>query len=211
MDERDPLTRQYFNGRIDFDAPDMFTMGGQLLDTPFAAKLTGAPDGSRIVMHLDESGAGFEIHNSKMFARKGEFLLHAYNAGGFTLLTKERLELREKFQHQGIGLRMFAQQAFAALDAGVRQIWLTALRAGAYNGYYAWARYGFDAELEWIHKQSFPPAFQGVRTLSELMATANGRDVWRAHGTTVQMCFELNDPRYFLALQNYMRVKGVTL
>jgi GNAT superfamily N-acetyltransferase len=211
MDERDPLTRQYFNGRVDFETPDVLTLGGQLLDTRFAAKLTGAPDGSRIVMNLNERGAGFEVHNSKMFARKGEFQLHAYNSGGFILLAKERLELRDRFQNQGLGLRMFAHQAFAALDAGVNQIWLTALRAEAYNGYYAWARYGFDAELEWIHKQGFPPAFQAVRTVSELMATAKGRDVWRAHGMTVQMCFELSNPRCFLALQDYMRVKGITL
>lgn len=107
-------------------------------------------------------------------------------AGRLTLYN-EAFVIPGDAQGSGEGSRAFGQQVEAAAAIGVEQILAECARGRGMNGYYTWARLGYDAELpEWAQRET------GLRTISELMATPEGRAWWKEHGQTFAGTF---DPR----------------
>lgn len=102
----------------------------------------------------------------------------------------------------GLGSKVFARQVAEARRLGVDQITTTAARReGVFNGYYTWARFGYDGPV--------PPdlaAEFGVTTMQELMSTEQGRAAWKARGRTWDATFDLRDGSASLtALERYLR------
>jgi hypothetical protein len=83
------------------------------------------------------------------------YLHHVYVAGGQ--------------RGQGHGARAFLRQMTMAQQLGLKRFELFA--AGGHgstdeNGYYVWARYGFDAPLYEVERRALPPELFGVTMLN---------------------------------------------
>ena len=100
---------------------------------------------------------------------------------------------------KGVGMKIFAQQVDAAVDAGISRIETIACRSDEfeetqYNGYYTWARFGYDAPLSTVNlKQPLPSSLQKCENVSDLMKTAEGRNWWRENGNTFAGTFDLSE------------------
>jgi GNAT superfamily N-acetyltransferase len=119
------------------------------------------------------------------------------------------LKIKPEFQGKGLGTRTFAQQVKALVARGFKSIETEAARSsavnsrGALNGYYTWARLGYDADLQpgfvRFLKQNYPSFKAGndgihdAKRVSDLMRTAKGRKVWKEHGYTFDGTFDLTE------------------
>lgn len=94
---------------------------------------------------------------------------------------------------RGTGLGIFGRQVEQARRMGVSRIDAFAARKkGAYNGYYTWPRFGYDADLPRGTGRRASAAVGGeVRRISDLMKTPEGREWWKQHGRSSQMGFDL--------------------
>jgi len=67
-----------------------------------------------------------------------------------------------------------------------------------FNGYYTWARFGYDAPLASHHTEQLRNAtgamaeHRDATRISDLMATQHGRAWWKDKGTWTQMSFDLD-------------------
>jgi SPP1 gp7 family putative phage head morphogenesis protein len=117
---------------------------------------------------------------------------------------------------EGSGARMLARQVEAARELGVTLITTHAIRSSSsitdegrkMNGYYTWARLGYDGSIP--ATPIAPPAGMGHTTrISELMATKEGRSWWKEHGQSVDLEF---DPApgslSSRVLESYVKEKG---
>ncbi len=100
---------------------------------------------------------------------------------------------------KGTGLKSFATQTIHAKKFGVEYIDTQA--AGDYeksqeedrwNGYYSWARMGYNAKLTDEDLEKLPITFRHARDLNELMAI-DGQAAWKIFGTGRLMVFDLSD------------------
>lgn len=105
----------------------------------------------------------------------------------------------------GIGRLIFARQVAEARRLGVHQITTLAAREeGVFNGYYTWARFGYDGPLRGELAQRF-----GVDTIQGLMSTPAGRAAWREEGTSWDATFDLSDASVSMkALDGYLAGRG---
>lgn len=123
------------------------------------------------------------------------------------VIKNNRFFVKKDYQGRGIGLEVFSNQVEAARRFGFRKIELTAGKGDGMNGYYTWARMGFDAELEYVPKE-FPKA----KRVSDLMKTERGRDWWLKNGEQIDMDFDLEDDSISMKVLNrYRRSKGLAL
>jgi hypothetical protein len=95
-------------------------------------------------------------------------------------------------QHEGLGTKCFVNILNSAKENNFDEIILEAARADGYNGYYTWARFGFDfnPKYERFEKPIFDELvstskFKEIKestNLKELMSTEKGRDFWKENG-----------------------------
>jgi hypothetical protein len=91
------------------------------------------------------------------------------------------------------GLRALLNQIRAGQLLGIHYISLNA--AGEYgenqlNGYYTWARYGFNDQLKPDEKTLLPPNFRHLQTTNEVMQ-AGQAEWWKMFGKGREMVFAL--------------------
>lgn len=121
----------------------------------------------------------------------------------------------------GIGLKSFATQTYHAQRFGVSYIETEAVgnyeqsrnRGGQkWNGYYTWARMGYNADLgedDWI---KFPVTYRGIEDLNSLFEQENGKFVWLEHGSKRYMVFDLDDESSnWRVLRKYLQEKEFTI
>ena len=103
---------------------------------------------------------------------------------------------------KGQGIKVFAAQVQTYRKAGYKKIRTYAARGkGTYNGYYTWARFGFDADLDAdLLVKLEEDGITGLTKLSQLMATKDGRDWWLARGKSFDMSFDLSDDSHGIAV-----------
>lgn len=92
----------------------------------------------------------------------------------------------------GVGTAAFARQVDALRRLGVRRIEaeIAGSAASPYNGYYTWARMGFNAPVTAGEQRRLPAHLSGARTLHELLTAPGGREWWRRYGTGREAVFE---------------------
>lgn len=124
-------------------------------------------------------------------------------------IENESFFVNTKEKDKGIGTSVLSRQVRAAIRHGFERIDTYGIRADnpdpdfASNGYYTWARLGYDAPI--YGNDSNAPAGLDVRELqarfdktggklmlSDLMASQEGRDWWREHGWSKNMTFDLS-------------------
>lgn len=112
----------------------------------------------------------------------------------------------------GVGLRSFKTQVEGARQLGVKRIELWA--AGdyndrSYNGYYTWARFGFDAPLTTADRILLPAELAGASTVNEII-DLGGNGWWKRHGSARKMVFHLAENSSMMRVfRNYLNKKGI--
>ena len=80
------------------------------------------------------------------------------------------------------------------------------------NGFYTWARLGYDATLDAPFRRRLPPELAGAKTVQDLMATNEGAGYWKRKGYMVSMRFDTTPgSRSIHALNRYLASKGEPL
>jgi glutaminyl-tRNA synthetase len=108
------------------------------------------------------------------------------------------MKVVDEKQRQGHGRRIFTQLARTAADLGFTELRGRLIRFSGSKrpdlegrGYYAFARYGFDAPVPDAVRQKLPEALEAAKNLSDLMRTDAGRKAWEKEGVTVNARFDL--------------------
>jgi hypothetical protein len=176
------------------------------------ARLAGALDGATVNvsvkkqkgwLYLTVNDARFERYETSV--RKDAdgslfaYIHHAYAAAGQS--------------GQGHGVRAFLRQVNAARRLGLKCFELFAAghpRSTNENGYYVWARFGFDAPLREIERQALPPDLTGATTLNQVMQSGAHR-WWKKVGNLRSMVFDLRDESEMMrTFRAYLDEKGIT-
>ena len=208
----DIVSRTFFTGAAAVNAPAGLDLGGVILTERQVARLAMAPSGSRVEvtspmpgLMILESTHPFLIPGTNMTV-----LVQVPDLPRTVQLTT--YSLREQAP-AGLGLRASALMVREAAALGFSAIDAYApVGQGNLNGYYTWPRFGFDAPLTAEDRAALPPSIAGAQTLLDVMASAEGRDWWRAEGHSVQLQFDLApDSPSQQALALYLREKGARL
>jgi hypothetical protein len=161
------ITVNYAAGAADL-ALDLF--GRAVADEELAAA-AGALDGAALNVSVRKGRELFvEITHPLIVRQERGF---RRDANGELYIWNHHFEKRHDAP-PGVGLLSFRTQVGGARRLGVRRIELWA--AGdrndrSYNGYYTWARFGFDAPLTQEEKRrlSILPQFAGAQTVNDLI------------------------------------------
>ena len=211
MDEAQvSVTLHYETGAAEF-AARLFGFAPAAVDL---ARLAGALDGAAVQVSVRadkgwlylavDDPAHFEVYETsvrreadgKLFAYIHEVRVAPGQGGG------------------GLGLRAFVRQVTGAKALGLTCFRLWA--AGSYfdtyhNGYYTWARFGFDAELTVQQKKQLTGAYSQATTVNEVIRQG-GQAWWRRYGYDTAMWFDLSEQSGALkTFRQYAAEKGISL
>lgn len=173
-------------------------------------KLTGAQGGSKVTIAAGAMKEGNVIFIDVAHpAIKDCSRKISISPDGQVVCMNSIFVLKKAHRGSGFGLNQFADQVRACAENGVHQIETYAARGGVYNGYYTWARLGYDAPLKDYFKRELPEQFKGAETIQDLMATPEGRAFWKKKGYDEKMTFDLAPgSRSMQVLDAYLAERG---
>lgn len=157
-------------------------------------RLAGAPEGSKVSVSPDEDGKGAAIYFEDPDAKQRRYsgAVTVRQDGDKKVMKIESVDVRPDLQGKGTGREIAERMIAAAKELGIDRIDAGARRGEGLNGYYAWARYGFDAPLPFDRMLPLPDSLQGAKTVQDLMKTQEGRQWWKDNGTSVRMSLDLS-------------------
>lgn len=158
-----------------------------------AASVSGATDDAVVKIELNDSDpataeVGIIVRADGYEATR----LIAIDGHGKRYLKANTFNVEKQYQGQGIfAPRVFGRMVEQGARLGLDRIVTTAERSPNANGYYTWARFGYDAPLRADHKGKLPESLRGAEKISDLMASEEGQQWWKTHGDTTEMTFDL--------------------
>ncbi|MEN2399295.1 hypothetical protein GKZ90_0005875 [Flavobacterium sp. MC2016-06] len=115
----------------------------------------------------------------------------------------------------GIGTNIFINQIIQARKLGIKVFFVSAAKGATFNGYYTWARMGYDFIFDEDKNQFKELIFNNSRTetsLFELMQTVDGRSFWKTNGFWWEGQFMIQPgSKNINALNNYLIQAGIGL
>ncbi len=188
-------------------------MFGRVLADTEVAQMIGALDDAEIAVSLHKRfslALFFESFHPWLILQ--ERTLRRDNSGGL-YFHNDFFTVRKPIAPKQLGLFSFLRQVVGARAQGLA--YLATWAAGDYsrrnelNGYFTWARFGYDAPLVASDRARLPRAWAGVATLNELMLHG-GKDLWLRHGSERRMIFDLADDSSSLkVLSKYLAEKRI--
>lgn len=186
------------------------------LDVESVAALVGAQGGSTVHVYASRSydPIGNRHSDTVQVIIEHPFIQDCIRSiriapNGETVCSNDMFFLKKKNRGGGFGLNQFSAQVKACAEAGIHRIVTCAGRGGGMNGYYTWARLGYDATLNFDFRRRLPEEFKGANTVQDLMATPEGRAFWKKRGYQGTMSFELAPgSRSLQVLEAYFAEKG---
>ena len=176
---------------------------GQLVPDEQLAALAGALDGATVHLSAHGDSLFFDVQHPDVVFQQRRL---ARDELGRLYVRNLYLE-KQPWGQPLLGLRALLRQIEAGQALGIA--YLTTFASGSayedgWNGYYTWARYGFDAELPARVREELPPSFASVRTLNELLQQG-GAPYWKKHGLESEMIFDLRpNSSTIQTLQGYL-------
>jgi hypothetical protein len=183
-------------------------------------ELTGAPTGARVdvvanpltpkVVYLKITHPDF-VQERTIKREDGKLVL--YN---------DSFEMKAN-RGSGIGTRLFAAQAEGAARQGVDRIETFAAGVGkehptwskkeSYNGFYTWARLGYNIPIkEPVQKRAERAGFSGVKDTHDLFSRPGGAAWWKEHGEENKGVFDLRAGSTSMqVLEAYKKERGIRL
>jgi SPP1 gp7 family putative phage head morphogenesis protein len=159
------------------------------------------------IYRKDETTSGIKFN---------EFRVSAESAKGSEMIRSLAVDMDDKMYvyneffklvdaEKGSGFALFDQQVQESRKLGVKYFKVDAAGSGTgtdekargFNGYYTWARFGYDGLL--------PPnalsklkgtTHEKAKRISDLMSTPEGRAYWQKHGTSWEGKFDLTPGSY---------------
>lgn len=137
----------------------------------------------------------------------------AVNSDGTLSVSNNLFFLKPGARGSGMGTKAFAGQVQGMVYEGGRNIHTTAGKGGSggdkMNGYYTWARLGYDAPLDENYRKRLPEQFKDARTVQDLMASREGAAHWKNTGYMTGMDFDTRPgSRSIQVLNRYLASKG---
>jgi GNAT superfamily N-acetyltransferase len=186
------------------------------------AALTGAPKGSKTKVVPWESGVAIvtehpNIEDQAVAILKDNGSLHY-----------EQLFLNRAARGKGVGVKMMADAVRAAYGLGIKKVDLDAVGGGpkskvgnrSQNGYYTWARLGFDGNIDPYTKEAnkyrpeakpaWPEPYRSVERVSDLMKMPGGAKFWKEWGDETHMTID-TDPNSAgrKVMEAYVKARGL--
>ena len=166
-----------------------------ITDPSDLANLVGAPDNAQIKVYNDTANQGIFIDVEHPNYSATRFI--ARDTKGNLYIKNNTFFMNRGKTGTGLGTQVFSDQVAWAKEKGVAYIETDAGRSTRMNGYYTWARMGYDAPLDNVYgevgsaaKQAFPEA----KTVQDIMATPKGREWWKENGGSIDAAkFDLTD------------------
>jgi len=198
----------YEEGALEF----AWQLFGQIFNDEDLAYLAGALDGATVNVNVSRQKnwlylsvvdpSRFEVYETSIrYDAKGELY-------GYIHEVRTAIGQRGK----GLGARAFLRQVNGAKALGLKRFELWAagyLFDGSRNGYYTWARFGFDATLTSEQKNLLVASLIGSETVNQVIANG-GKDWWKRYGSDVGMIFDLNDESAMMrTFKQYCDEKGL--
>jgi hypothetical protein len=205
----------------------LHTLFGRAVSDKELAGMIGVPDGCTLNVEATDAGtkdASLYLTGSgpgiATMARQLTF-----DDDGLRKIYNCELVLTKDEQKGGLGRRIFASQVANAAKMGVGKISCSAARSdGHYNGYYTWARFGYNVAPDKadsfaryslayaLSKPGPPPVPKGIdgkSTPRDIMKTAKGRAWWMAKGEGWSASFDLTGGSYSMrTLAAYLQLKN---
>ncbi|UOP04999.1 hypothetical protein [Conchiformibius kuhniae] len=177
-----------------------YHLGGRVLSRWDLAELSGAADGSEIsFVEYPEATAMYRTPALKIIVANADVYdvpMHRailLQADGSLILRNESQYLLAEQQGKGIATEALKQQIIAARKLGIERIETYAVRGETENGYYTWARLGFDGDLTADILNRLPDDLHHAKRVSDLMQTERGREWWKRNGKTINLAFDLQN------------------
>lgn len=170
-------------------------LGRDFTDTEIAQAF-GALDGAKVDIFEALDTYAIEITHPQIKSQER----HLMRDGQGRLVIHNDLFLAAKDAPRGIGLRSFTRQVFGARKLGIDRIETFAAGSArsavitegqSWNGYYTWARFGYNGALTAQDLRDLPVEFQDVRDLHELFGRPGGAEAWKEFGSGHEMEFDL--------------------
>lgn len=173
----------------------------ELLGSPNGTEVFTRPIGEKMQLYLDHPDVTFWFRS---VTSNGDGTLHVHNEVFF---------LKPRAMGNGFGSDAFAAQVQGCFAQGVDAISTIAGKGGKasekMNGFYTWARLGYDAPLANDFVRRLPKELKGAKTVQDLMATKEGAEYWKQNGYMSHMRFDLTPgSRSLQALNAYLESKG---
>ncbi len=131
-------------------------------------------------------------------------------------ITNEYFLIKDESKYKGQGANIFNQQVQFASKEGYSTIFTSAARGDRYNGYYTWARLGYDTNSNYDLKkigvliEDFNTTNKtDVKTFRELLSTKTGQEFWKKEGFSFEGTFDLSEnSKSMITLKNYIDGRG---
>ena len=153
------------------------------------ARAVGALDGAEVVFSLRRGWLFADIAHPHLREQKRS--IRRDRAGALFIYNHEFTKRHDAPPY--LGVRALLTQIQAAQPLGIQRIELYGegdAKSASRNGYYTWARCGFDAPLRLDEQRRLLSELRGARTLNELFARG-GMAWWRTFGNSRPMVFDL--------------------
>jgi len=179
-------------------------------------ELVGAPDGAGVEV-LASPATGYR-HGVQLLVHHPWFMGPAvryvfWNVDRQLAMLNDSFWVREDAP-PGVGTRVFVHQVLAAQALGVGDILVEAAGAlgSTMNGYYTWARLGFDGLIPVSVLRRLPPNWEDAVSVLDLIDRQGGAEWWRRNGRTFLGTFDLREPsRSLRILRGYTEEKGIVV
>ena len=170
-----------------------------------AVTALGAKEGDKVTLwKQDDNSVSISIENDKFFVNRAIFK----DANGNIRIDNHQIAVYD--QGKGLGTKLFSDEVEWAKGIGAKQIDTMARREPDMNGYYTWARLGYDANLKYsaLGDKAAKAGFN-VEKVSDLMKTPEGTKWWLKNGKTIPMTFDLTPGSHSLSvLEAYNKARS---
>jgi GNAT superfamily N-acetyltransferase len=198
----------------------MHEVFGRTLSHQELASITGAQPGAhlRIVGHPEYSLVTIEVQGHRLPSGHAAYSMmrtFSHDFKGRLAAENNSFKVDPSLQRSGLGTRIFASQVAGLRALGVERLSTLAARNHEANGYYTWARLGYNMRLSGDLRQQLHEHFGDkgpgrAAQMTDLMRSKAGRDWWREHGHTWLGEFDLRDGSASMRmLQKYLKHRQI--
>lgn len=154
------------------------------------ALATGALDSAEVTVRAEHSRLIANVTHELVFVQQRIF----YRDRTGNVVIRNQVFRKKPGARRGIGIESFLNQVEGALRLGIRRIHTKGAgspRSGDDNGYYTWARFGFDASFDEDEADFIPRKYALAGGLNDLIGMG-GSEWWKANGWPKRMTFDLD-------------------
>jgi hypothetical protein len=198
--KRLPKTKTHYKiGHKTFSKTTLENLAGQL-DDRNNTKISVQRQGNSIVVDTFRTGADISYYNTRLIQDSPTGLYIRNLSFSVT-----------KTNRKGVGLDVFYSQVQEAKKQGINRIIVQAGKGNGMNGYYTWARFGYEGTVNKDLIKSSDPNYPNTRyakykKVSEFMRDQDSRDYWKKHGHEYDGKFDLSENSQSLkVLEDYYK------